>query len=202
MWLLSERFSHKDRYQKTFHNPYQRDLKPFHYCQIVLNDSMFPRSTSKLTPKRSLISVIIVRNVLYKKAISKDTLDTKEKNQCEYIVRNVLDYNILKAHIKTHSKEKPYRCDYCQKCFVQKGNFKRHIRTHTKEKPYQCEYCQKCFGQRLISKDTLEFIPKRNLISVSIVGIFLDTMAVSKSTSSEFIPKKNLTCVSIVQNVL
>ena len=93
------------------------------------------------------------------------------QNQCKICY---ISASMLSGHIKTHTKEKPWRCKYCQICFpnedilmyhikrahakryqckhcqkrfVTSGELTRHIRTHTKEKPYQCEQCQKYFSR-------------------------------------------------------
>ena len=44
--------------------------------------------------------------------------------------------------------EKPYTCNFCEKRFTQKGNLDAHLKTHTKEKPYPCPHprCEKKFS--------------------------------------------------------
>ncbi|PRD17815.1 UNVERIFIED_CONTAM: zinc finger protein 45 [Trichonephila clavipes] len=61
----------------------------------------------------------------------------------------------LKAHVWTHTNEKPYVCAMCNKGFSQKGNLKDHLRTHTKEKPYICEMCNKSFSRTSSLKEHL-----------------------------------------------
>ncbi|XP_053671278.1 Krueppel-like factor 17 [Anopheles nili] len=55
----------------------------------------------------------------------------------------------LKAHLRRHVGDKPYRCKWpeCHWRFSRSDELSRHFRSHSGVKPYRCEYCPKCFSR-------------------------------------------------------
>lgn len=51
----------------------------------------------------------------------------------------------LKAHMKIHMKDKPFKCSICSKEFPTESSLNSHAVFHSDNKPFKCSSCEKCY---------------------------------------------------------
>lgn len=70
----------------------------------------------------------------------------KYKNECHKLISSPSKFY---DHLRSHTKDTPFKCGECTHSFSQKANLNQHhLEVHQKNRPYLCEVCRKRFSKK------------------------------------------------------